>query len=137
MLRGSVSKTMSESVTIQMEKLLQQYGDEARDVVETSAEDAANIATRQLKSTSPRGKGRRHYATGWTIKRDIAGDLISFTVYNRTKPGMTHLLENGHVVRNQYGSYGRARAIKHIAPAEEAAVQKFELRVRARLRSLR
>ena len=129
---------MSESVAVQMEKLMEQYGSEVREIVESSAKDAAEIAKNQLKSTSPRGSGsRRHYANGWAVKSEIYEDQVSFTVYNRSKPGLTHLLENGHVARNGRGSYGRVRAIKHIKPAEEAAVMKFELRVRARLRSLR
>lgn len=128
---------MSESIAMQMERLMQQYGDAVHEIVESSAEDAANIAKNQLRNTSPKeNKRHRHYASGWTVKKEIGSELVSFTVHNRTKPGLTHLLEYGHVIRNKKGRYGRTRPIKHIKPAEETAVMKFELRVRAKLRSL-
>ena len=117
---------MSESVAVQMEKLMEQYGSEVREIVESSAKDAAEIAKNQLKSTSPRGSGsRRHYANGWAIKSEIYEDQVSFTVYNRSKPGLTHLLENGHAKRGG----GRVRAIPHIAPAEEMGIKELEERI--------
>lgn len=129
---------MVKSVYVQMEEILDGYSKAAKDVVEESAKDAAEIASRQLKSTSPRGSAKgRHYASGWKVKAEVPGQLATFTVYNSTKPGLTHLLENGHVSRNQYGYYGRVGAVKHIAPAAEVAEMKFLLRVRARLRSIR
>ena len=36
-------------------------------------------------------------------------------------------------VRDQYGTWGRVRAIKHIAPAADAGIQRFELSFRARM----
>ena len=42
-------------------------------------------------------------------------------VHNRTDYQLTHLLENGHVIRNKKGEYGRTRPIKHIAPVAEWA----------------
>lgn len=129
---------MAKSFSADVSKLLEGYIGDINDIVEQSANEAAEICTRQLRNTSPRRAGRgQHYANGWTMKPIRSGNLVSFTVYNRTKPQLTHLLENGHVVRNKKGTYGRAPAIKHIEPAEEAAIQKFELRVRARIRSLK
>lgn len=129
---------MSRSFASDVTKLLDGYVKGADKIIEQSAKEAADICTNQLKNTSPRGKGRKkHYAAGWTVKSLSEGRLVSFVVYNKSKPQLTHLLENGHVIRNKKGTYGRTSPIKHIEPAEEAAVQKFELRVRARLRSLK
>lgn len=129
---------MSKSVTADVTRLLQDYIGDATEIVEKSARDAADICTNQLRNTSPSGRGRKgHYSSGWTVKEESSGRIASFIVYNKKKPQLTHLLENGHVIRNKKGTYGRTKPIKHIEPAEEAAVQKFELRVRARLRSMR
>lgn len=124
------------SVSADVSALLKDYVGDVREIVETSAKEAADIASNQLRNTSPSGKGiKGHYATGWAVKEESSGAVASFIVYNKKKPQLTHLLENGHVIRNKKGTYGRAHPIKHIKPAEEAAVMKFELRVRARLRA--
>lgn len=128
---------MSNSVSTDVAELLKDYIGDVSEIVEASAKDAAEICTNQLKNTSPRGKGRKHYSTGWAIKEEVDGTIATFIVYNKTKPQLTHLLENGHVIRNKKGTYGRTAPIKHIKPAEEAAIQKFELRVRARLRTMK
>ena len=39
-------------------------------------------------------------------------------VHNKTDYQLTHLLENGHVIRNKKGTYGRAPAHPHIKPIE-------------------
>lgn len=126
---------MSESITAQMEKLMLKYGSEVREIAEQSCKEISNQTAQTLKSTSPvnpRGKKSGRYARGWAVK--VVGD--TFIVYNRTDGQLTHLLENGHVIRNAKGTYGRTRPIKHIKPAEEAAIMKLDLRIKARLRSL-
>lgn len=126
---------MSESVTAQMERLLAKYGSEVRDIAEQSCKEISDQAAQTLKNTSPRsyrGKKRGRYARGWAVK--VVGD--TFIVYNRTDGQLTHLLENGHVISNGKGTYGRTRPIKHIKPVEEASIMKLDLRIRARLRSL-
>lgn len=127
---------MSRNFSSDVVNLLKDYVGDVDRIVEESAKEAAEICSNQLKNTSPSGPGRKgHYRAGWSVKPMRSGRLVSFVVYNKKKPQLTHLLERGHVVRNKKGTYGRARAIKHIEPAEEAAVLKFELRVRARIRS--
>lgn len=127
---------MSKSIAADIEKIVKDYVGDVDKIVEESAKEAAEICARQLLNTSPTGPGiKGHYKSGWTVKPQREGRLVSFVVYNKKKPQLTHLLERGHVVRNKKGTYGRTHPVKHIAPAEEAAVQKFELRVRARIRS--
>ena len=127
---------MAKSVTADVTEILKDYIGDVTEIVEQSAKEAAEICTNQLKNTSPSGPGiKGHYASGWAVKEEHGGARASFIVYNKKKPQLTHLLENGHAIVNKKGRYGRTHPIKHIAPAEEAAAQKFELRVRARLRS--
>ena len=129
---------MANGITADVSEILKNYIGDATEIVEKSAKEAAEICSNQLRNTSPSGPGRKgHYSSGWAVKQETSGRTASFIVYNKKKPQLTHLLENGHVIRNKKGTYGRAKPIKHIEPAEEAAVQKFELRVRARLRSMK
>ena len=126
----------NENFAVTISNLLDEYNQEVRDATIQAAKEAAEVTARTLQSTSPKkakGKGRGKYARGWTVKRQSMGHLVSYVVYNKTSPGLTHTLEHGHVSRNQYGSYGRVRAIPHIGRAADAGIMRFELGVRARL----
>lgn len=125
-----------KEIQAQIGKILEEYTDEVAVKVARIAESVARDVANDLRSTSPRGKGKRHYADGWRVKREtVAGrrGTAAAIVYNATKPGLTSLLERGHVVRNQYGTYGRARAIPHIGPAEERGNAEFLRRLESEL----
>lgn len=119
--------------------MLEEYVQEVQDAVDEAAKEAAELTANQLRQTSPKrakGKGKGKYARGWKVKKRYDAHLVSFVVYNSASPGLTHVLEKGHVSKNQYGSYGRVRAIPHIGDAAEAGIQRFQLSTRARLRRL-
>lgn len=125
---------MAETLAVQMETILQEYDQEVQKAVEEAAREAAQLTARQLRASSPKKKLRGgKYARGWRAKRDGPAGLTTWVVYNSASPGLTQLLEHGHVSRNQYGTWGRVRAIPHIARAADAGIMRFELAVRARL----
>ena len=116
---------------------LAEYCQGVQQAMDEAAKEAAEVTARELKATSPkreRGKGKGRYARGWKVKKQKNATLVSYVVYNGTSPGLTHTLENGHLIRNQYGDWGRVRAIPHIGKAAEAGIQRFELAVQARLK---
>ena len=94
---------MSSNVTIRPEQLasvlnkaLAKYGDEVLEDVEAVTKSVARDAVRELKSTSPVG-ATGSYARGWTHKAQKGSTYkLSETVYNRTDPQLTHLLEKPH-----------------------------------------
>lgn len=114
---------------------LTEYCQEVQDCVDAAAKEAAELTQRQLKASSPKKKGK--YGRGWRVKKKEVAGLVSYVVYNGLRPGLTHTLEHGHLARNQYGTFGRVRAIPHIGPAAEAGIQRFELSARARIRRLK
>ena len=123
------------SVSAQLDKILEQYGRKADEAVEKTAKRAGRDTAKTLKNTSPRRTGA--YASSWTTKvTRSSGRLIGVTVYNKDHYQLTHLLENGHVIKNKKGEYGRTRPIKHIEPAEQEGIQNFEELVRAELESI-
>lgn len=115
---------MSTSLTVQMQKILDEYVKEVNDAAKEAVESVTKESVKMLKATSP--KGPEGYARGWSVKKI---DSKFAVVHNAKMPGLTHLLENGHVIKNQFGTYGRARAIPHIKPVETWANAEFENRI--------
>lgn len=112
------------SVAAQMEELLDEINREIGDSAKKNMNAVAKESAQKLKNTSPRQSGS--YAKGWSVKKEGDMDVI---VHNRTDYQLTHLLENGHVIRNKKGTYGRTNGIKHIAPVEEWAVEELPRRI--------
>ena len=114
---------METSVGKQMEKILDDYSQEVRRATTNAIDDVAKEAVQKLKNTSPKqAKHRRKYAEGWALKREKTSTGVpEVTVYNKTNYQLTHLLENGHIISNGRGEYGRTRPIKHIGPVNEWA----------------
>lgn len=125
---------MATNLVAEVTAALEQYSQEVQDAVNEAAKEAAEVTQRQLKANSPKRKGK--YARGWRIKKQEMANLVSYVVYNGASPGLTHTLEHGHLARNQFGTYGRVRAIPHIGDAADAGIQRFELSARARIRRL-
>lgn len=124
------------NLVAEVSEILDTYKLDVVKATNAAARESAELVVKQLKANSPKrkGKGGGKYRRGWRVTKKQYGTLTSYIVHNGSCPGLTQLLENGHVSRNQYGSYGRVRAIKHIGPAADAGIQRFELAIRARLR---
>ena len=110
---------MAHSVADQLAEILDGYDKEVREAVEKDIEKVAKDTAKKLKQTSPKESGE--YAKNWAVKNDRRSKTT--IVYNKAPTyRLTHLLEKGHVIRNQYGTWGRTGAEPHIAPAEQEAV---------------
>lgn len=112
------------SVEIQMKKLLDQVDKEVQKAMDEGMKQVAKEAVTKLRSSSPRKTGK--YASGWTTKQIDKDGLV---VHNSKHYQLTHLLENGHVIRNKKGTYGRTSGIKHIAPVETWASEELPRRI--------
>lgn len=111
----------TKSVSIQMKQILEQFDEKVNDVLEDSADKVSREAVEKLRNTSPKKSG--DYAQGWTVEKESSKSVI---VHNSSHYQLTHLLENGHVIRNKKGTYGRAPAHKHIKPVETWANREFQ-----------
>lgn len=109
----------------EIEKLLNEQYDLANKVLDEAAKNASDEAVKELKSSSPKKTGK--YARGWG-KTDTSGTIggKQYTVHNKTRYRIAHLLEFGHAKVNG----GRVAAIPHIAPVEQKAMKEFENEVR-------
>ena len=112
------------SVSAQMTELLDEIDKDVEKSAKTNIQAVAKESVQKLKNTSPVKTGS--YAKGWGVKKE---DDMTVIVLNRTDYQLTHLLENGHVIRNKKGTYGRAPAHKHIKPVEEWAIDELPRRI--------
>ena len=103
-----------------MADILDTYSKEVRRATNNAQDKVAKECVQKLKNTSPKKTGS--YARGWAIKRKKGkAGIVDVTVHNKTDYQLTHLLENGHIIRNAKGEYGRTNGIKHIAPVNDWA----------------
>lgn len=128
----------TNSVAIQMADILDDYSKEVRRAMTEAEDKIAKESVRKLKNTSPKRNGKNHirrYAEGWRVKpvRTNTG-IPDVIVHNKTNYQLTHLLENGHVIRNGKGEYRRTNGIKHIAPVEEWANSELPLEIERELK---
>lgn len=111
----------SRSPAVEISRILQGYDQEEREKIQKCMHKTGLYCKRLLKASSP----GQEYASGWNARTVYEGMLITSQVYNGRFPGLTHLLENSHVIKNQFGEYGRTSRGKgqvvHIAPAQEEA----------------
>lgn len=84
---------------------------------------AGKMAKKDVISGSP--KGPKNYAKGWAIRTKREKFGVNVLIYNKTHPGLTHLLEKSHIIANKKGTYGRTGPghgqVVHIKPARDKA----------------
>lgn len=93
--------------------------------LEESLDEVSKEAVKRLKAnTKAKLGGTGKYAKSWAREREKGRLKVGYTVYNKL-PGLPHLLEYSHALRNG----GRSRPIEHIAPvaqwAAEEAIDRF------------
>lgn len=113
-------------------KMMEEYAADVSADMKTEAKTVAKEAVKELKLAPLEGRGSKkgHYKDGWTSKVESErAENIGIRVYNRKKPGLTHLLEKGHAKRGG----GRVEGIPHISTAEENAAVNYEKRLKERL----
>lgn len=117
----------TKSVEIQMQELLDEYVEEVQEVTDKSIKDVSSECVKRLHETSPKGASGS-YAKGWSSKTTGSGRVV----YNKTDWQLTHLLENGHMVKpspKHPGKKSRVAGIRHIAPVEEWAAGELPARI--------
>ena len=92
---------------------------EIENISTENCKKAAQNTKKKLTAYAP--KGHNEYRKGFSYKKQDGG----YVVYNKMKPGLTHLLNNGHISKNQYGSYRRVNGDNHMGRAEQEAIQEF------------
>lgn len=97
------------------------------DDIKEVGQQVAKEGAKRLQGNSPKKGGI--YAKGWGVTPKLGTKKASFTIHNKKKPGLSHLLEKGHALSNG----GRSKAIVHIQPVEEWCNTEFEKRLIRRI----
>lgn len=114
-----------ENLAREIAKGLAEYDQEISDGIKAVVDKVSKEAETSLKNKSPNKKGK--YAKGWTTEKSYEDKRSKRkTVHNKSSYQLTHLLENGHALRNG----GRSKAIEHIQPIEEQMIAEFENEVK-------
>lgn len=120
------------SIENDLGKILTDYAKEVEELSNDTMRKASRNAVKELKTTSAKRSG--DYAKDWAVKTESGfGKSKVFIVHNRKHYMLTHLLENGHIIRNQYGTYGRVNGDGHIRHAEQNGINEIISTLEAKL----
>lgn len=112
-----------------VKKLLDQYGDEIRDDLEEAVKNTAKRTAKELRSASP---GSGHYKRSWSYKMIRNRFSFEYDVYSKT-PGLPHLLENPHLLRNGKYTHPGKGQIVHIYPVWQKTGKLLEEEIERKL----
>lgn len=118
-----MSKTISiGQLSDEVVKVLDEYGISVAEKTQKVIKSVGQECRDDIKANAPvSDENTRHYRDGWTVKFTVKSSTnCSATVHNKSKPGLAHLLENGHASR----SGGRVNGRPHIEPARQRAEAK-------------
>lgn len=113
-----------KNVSVVLEELLSESADEYNEVLFKSMSKAMRKCKKDIVAAAPGGE---KYKQGWSIRTKRLKYGFQGVVFNKAEPGLTHLLERPHVIKNQFGEYKRTDPSRgyggkvHIAPAAEDA----------------
>lgn len=107
---------------------LEEYAEEVTGDVKQAVKEVARATVKEVKAKSPAKTG--NYKKGWgQVKVSETEGSIVIAIRNKNYYWLTHLLENGHALKNG----GRTRAFPHIKLAEDFAARELEKKVRLKV----
>lgn len=122
---GDVGKEIADILDEYEEEVALEAAKVIKQVAEETAQKVADASPYNEYGKSRKG----HYKAGWKVKTVKERGIDSYVVYNKNKPQLTHLLENGWVMRNGK----RHEGDPHISKGEEWAESVIVSRIEAKL----
>lgn len=104
-----------------VQKVLRDYAQDVDKDVNDLTRAIGKKGAQAVKQASAGAFGGGAYSKSWTSTIETSR-FGSTAVIHSKKPGLPHLLENGHAKRNG----GRVSGRSHIAPVEEKLVEEFQ-----------
>lgn len=117
---------LADAIAAELKKYAKATTDEVKEV--TTA--AGKYCKKQIEDNiTAQGIGERNgkYRKSWRVKTTLDKPTAQTVTVYSTQYQIAHLLENGHVIKNQTGRvYGKTRPRPHVAPAEQDAIKYLE-----------
>lgn len=79
---------------IEISAMIKDYTSEVSEAIEKEVDSTAKETLKEVKATAPRDRPK--YYKGFALKTDKSGGQVVKVIYNKTHPGLVHLLEIGH-----------------------------------------
>lgn len=110
--------------------ILRDYQDLTDDEMKQVVTKTANTVRNAIKQEAPNDTGQYKYS--WATKKTTSKrHKIAVIIHSRDRYQLTHLLENGHELKDRYGNkIGDVKEIPHIAPATENAEKELMYQLR-------
>jgi hypothetical protein len=112
-----------EEFAVEIAQAIADYTENVAAAIEDEVDETSKAIVEEIRANSPRDTGE--YAKGWTRRKGRTPGSISYTIHNRSKPQLTHLLEHGHAKRGG----GRVEGRPHIGPAVDKHIPAMERRI--------
>lgn len=124
---------MADAIIVALKDYSDDLAEETVEAVKKVGKDGAKM----LKANSPVRKSKGgtpgKYAKGWRFKVvSESANKIEGVLHNATNPGLVHLLEKGHALRQG----GRAGARVHVAPVEQYTTETLQREIGQRASKL-
>ena len=129
-----VVKVKPEQLDDAIRGQLETYSAEITKNINENLKEVADTTAETLKKGGAYKERTGKYTPDWSVTARKAVSTIQseqYSVHNRKRYQLTHLLEKGHVTRNGK----RTRAFEHILPAEQAAEERAVEAVEKAVRS--
>lgn len=117
-------------------KELERYTDEVESKVAAAVIYVGKKGAKDLKSINKVGDSNTwtKYPQGWTTENKRRKGQMFSEIHNKAHYQLTHLLENGHVIKNGTGrTYGSTREFPHIANVDAESVELLEKMIKEAL----
>src|SRR5690625_3410569 len=111
-----MAKVSIEGLVDEITRALKEYTSEVEEGMEKAKQKVAKKGAKTLRETSPKKTGR--YAKGWTATKQGT----NYTIHNKDRYQLAHLLEFGHAKRGG----GRVPGKAPIGPVEEQVIKEYE-----------
>ena len=120
-----------DNLAAEINRLVESYGKRCTATTKECVNKVAKKTVARIKRNSPVRKAEHggKYKKGWkkTVEEETSTRLV--VKIHDTEYRLVHLLEKGHQKRGG----GRVAAIKHVEPAEQAAIAELEKEIASKL----
>jgi len=105
---------------------VQQYTEAVSAAIEAELDNTSKAVLDEIRGSTAYRDRTGKYRKGWRRTKESSAGSTRYTIHNKDRPALVHLLEFGHAKRGG----GRVDAKAHVRPAYDAHVPAMEERIK-------